>query len=204
MSKLLFASRRLRGVRTVLLLTALLCVSGTLRADTITVNDLTSTLTLTHIGTNRLVTYSCGLIGTSEGCTFAITGIGVTIKSTIGGGQPVVAIADPGGKFVSDLLTMEGVTAGSQVLTGAFISLADGATPVACAPPVPCTITENGKLQTALTVTWSNNTTDTIRFKSDIESVPEPSSILLLLTGLAPLGMWIRRRRVAAHSSQPS
>jgi len=44
-------------------------------------------------------------------------------------------------------------------------------------------------------VTWSDGTVDTIQFQSDIESaVPEPSSILLLPTGIAVLGITKRRR----------
>ena len=47
-----------------------------------------------------------------------------------------------------------------------------------------CQITEDGTVQTIGTVTWTDGTVDTIRFQSDSE-VPEPSTILLMLTGFA-------------------
>lgn len=57
--------------------------------------------------------------------------------------------------------------------------------------PGGCQITEDGTVQTAGTVTWSDGTVDTIKFQSDVDPVvvPEPSSMLLLLTGFVALGI---------------
>src|SRR5262249_39906066 len=51
-------------------------------------------------------------------------------------------------------------------------------------PPVivPCNLVENGAVQTAAQISWSDGTVDTIQFQSDVAA--EPSSWLLLLIGL--------------------
>jgi len=167
-------------------------------ADTITIYDGTDNLSVVHVGTSHLFTSSCA--NTPQGveiCGFGLTSLTATIKTTIGGGQPIVVIGEPGGAFVSDIFTFEGVTAGLHGFTGAFISDSDTLPQQACGPPnfMPCTIIENGGVQTALTVFWSDGSKDTINFQSDVAPVPEPSSFLLSLVGLALVGLWIHRGR---------
>ena len=106
-----------------------------------------------------------------------------------------MVIGEPGGAFVSDIFTFEGVTKGLRGFTGAFISDSDTVAPQACVPIMPCTIIETGGIQNALTVAWSDGTVDTIRFQSDVAPVPEPSSLLLSLVGLALVGLWVQRGR---------
>jgi hypothetical protein len=69
-----------------------------------------------------------------------------------------------------------------------------------CADFGGCQLTEDGMQDTAGTITWNNGTSDTIVFQSDRETtpptVPEPSSIMLLLPGLA--GVLGARRRLAS------
>ena len=182
--------------RTVALLAAAYVLTSPVLADTITVYDLTDTLSVVHVGTSHLFTGSCAnnALGV-EICNFALTSLTATIQSTIGGGQPIVVIGEPGGAFVSDIFTFEGVTKGLPGFTGAFISDSDAAPQQACGPAnfMPCTIIENGGIQTALTVFWSDGSKDTINFQSDVAPVPEPSSFLLSLAGLTLLGLWIHR-----------
>jgi len=166
-------------------------------ADTITVYDGTDKLRVVHLGTSHSFTSACG--NTAQGvevCGFAVASLTATIQSTIGGGQPIVVIGEPGGAFVSDIFTFEGVTKGLSGFMGAFISDSDTGPQQACGPSnfMPCTIIENGGIQTALTVAWTDGTVDTIRFQSDVP-VPEPSSLLLSLVGLALVGLWIHCAR---------
>lgn len=50
-----------------------------------------------------------------------------------------------------------------------------------------CALAEDGTIQTLGTIQWSDNTVDTVRFQSDAPEVPEPSSIILVLSGVVGL-----------------
>ena len=54
-------------------------------------------------------------------------------------------------------------------------------------------IVENGDVQTITTLVWSDGTIDTIEFIST-EPTPEPSTLLLLCTGMVGVGATGRRR----------
>jgi hypothetical protein len=182
--------------RLVAILAAAYILASPVLADTITVYDGTDKLRVVHVGTSHLFTSSCGNNAQGvEVCGFAVASLTASIQSTIGGGQPIVVIGEPGGAFVSDIFTFEGVTKGLPGFTGAFISDSDTGPQQACGPAnfMPCTIIENGGVQTALTVLWSDGSKDTINFQSDVAPVPEPSSLLLSLAGLTLVGLWIHR-----------
>jgi PEP-CTERM motif len=62
----------------------------------------------------------------------------------------------------------------------------------------PCTTIEDGTVQTAGTVTWSDGTVDTIKFQSDVNeappAVPEPGTLLLFGSGLISIVGFARRK----------
>jgi hypothetical protein len=58
-----------------------------------------------------------------------------------------------------------------------------------------CSVTANGAAQLAGTITWSDGTVDTVEFVADYDPVPEPASVLLLLTALGTLMMMSQWRR---------
>src|SRR6266850_2540225 len=60
-----------------------------------------------------------------------------------------------------------------------------------------CTITEDGTVRTAGTITWTKtglaDIVDTIKFQSDV--VPEPASFMLFGSGLGIAALFLQRRR---------
>jgi hypothetical protein len=77
----------------------------------------------------------------------------------------------------------------------AVTACSDFETPLTCPPPSAFTRPEDGLLDTVALITWSDGKKDTVSFASDVERTraPEPATLLLLLSGLAGLG--IRRQR---------
>jgi len=151
------------------------------RADTFTFNDLT-TFSVTQVGSSdTLVIQQCSMFSTSEICDISVTSNdpSATVTSTSGG--PGFSIGEPDGVNVSDDtglgLFANGATNGwdSEFRSGSDLSsgVCNG----------NCRVLENGLVQQAFTITWSNGTTDTVQFVSDVET-PEPSSLVLLATGL--------------------
>jgi len=55
------------------------------------------------------------------------------------------------------------------------------------------TMIEDGSVQTALNLVWSDGTVDMIGFQSDVEPIPEPSTVVLLLSGVALLSIPMSR-----------
>jgi len=65
---------------------------------------------------------------------------------------------------------------------------------VACPPTVlgGCQVIESGGIQDGVKIKWSNGVTDTVHFQSDV--VPEPSSLLLLGSGLLAIAGYLKKR----------
>jgi len=167
-------------------------------STTITINDLTDTLSVSTTDTSgRVHTADCPGPSTSfEECVIVVTQPGTaTIQSAnFPNAQPItgtLVIGDPGGLTISDLLGTPGSGAtgisyelnfGSDASTETqFSNLGNQCSAVAGG----CPVIETGSVQTAGTVTWSDGSVDTINFQSDVSEVPEPSSFLLFLPGLA-------------------
>ena len=107
-----------------------------------------------------------------------------TFLSTIVPGTSLLGITTlPGSAafvFDSDLPALEGV-------------------PVPCPAVIGCNAAETGGPQLVGTITWSGGTTDRIFIESDREGVvPEPATLILLGSGLAMTGGFLRRRLLSA------
>jgi hypothetical protein len=170
---------------------------------TFAVNDLTDTATVTDPGsTGRLTSVNCS----GEGCTFTVsfpTGVGtITSYQLVAGGSVVpnfssVFFLEPPSTFqVSDILTQTDAT--SSATFWQFTS--DTESPLTLGSGT--TLTENGTAQSAFTIQYKNVdgtviAQDNITVQSDVEGVPEPSTGLIALSGLAGLGIVFRRRAAA-------
>jgi hypothetical protein len=170
-------------------------------ADTITFSDTTDTISVGQTGSQHGVF----LINTSTGpgdCTSETDQCLVSITSPTGatptssaislniaeaGINPTVAVSD----YVQAILGTN-----SYVVIFASDPPADpngplGLSPLAGAP----SISETGGIQTAFTLNWSDGTSDTVKFQSDLDAtVPEPSAVPVAATGCALL-VFVNRLR---------
>ena len=120
--------------------------------------------------------------------------------------QAIIALASEYGRYgyligegngtVSD--TIGSLTNTTDTMTFTFTSNPATETNLGLCPNAGCNITENGRVQnTGLTISWvgtSGTAQDTISFGPDISDVPEPASLILLGSGLGPVGGFLRRR----------
>jgi hypothetical protein len=179
------------------------------RADEVTFNDLTDTVTATvtvtssgsHISVGQCGLLSITLNGTSvsvEGCKVTVTGPSNSSSFT----APLVTLIGGDNGNISDAIVVSKDILNNNAADVIFAS--DLGTPQEPGIGVPCSafsltggcqVTENGSVQTGATIMWSNGQSDDIHFQSDTESTtPEPSTLLLLGGGLVTIAGYLKTR----------
>ena len=191
-----------RAAPALCLLWSLLFVSSAARADqlTILIDDTNNTVTVT--GTSSLVTVSniscvSALSATiADGCSLVIKNSdpnflnGTPFTPTL----PNVLIYENGSTTVTSdqLITGNGVFLGEELV--GFDSYYAGTTASCFNTSIGCTtMTEDGTVQTAGTIAWTDGQSVIIEFQSDLDNpttpAPEPSTLLLSALGLAGLAL---------------
>lgn len=136
------------------------------------------------VGGMRITNVSC----IAETCSVTLNApTGATFVST---NLPATYTIDEGNGIISDQLTGS-FTVGASSVTLTFTSFDDSG---AACPMSGCNVVETGGLQfPGINVHWNDGTVDTVGFQSDAP-VPEPASLILLGSGLAFVGGFLRRR----------
>jgi hypothetical protein len=179
----------------VLFLLALVAVGRSARADTLLINDLTDTITMSLNG-NVVTTCSPAQSG-FEDCVLNPIFEGSGNISNLPNGSISFYIDDGNGQ-VSDVLH---ISAGPmftrdqqpfQAVGVEFVSDPDpGFSPIDLCTNHPggCAFTETGSPQLAFTINWTGGTTLAVNFESDTDTppVPEPSFLIPLAIGLIGL-----------------
>src|SRR5262249_8835542 len=77
----------------------------------------------------------------------------------------------------------------------------DDTSPSTCVTFVPagCQLVEDGTIQTAAILTWSDGSTDVIQFQSGLDQVAEPATIQLLLSSCAALALFATLSSTAVY-----
>lgn len=211
--------RKLSFVAVAVLLSAL--GSNAIRAQTavsgitITFQDLSETPTMSVTGATSARSVTLGgcnnpfsWIGGVPASELCIIQVSSTDGAVITSPEFDVNISDPAPNSgvvsdnIHDLnLSVGGSSASSTYLVN-FFSVPDPGSPLGntCAivtDTVGCALTEDGTVQIASTVTWSDGAVDTIQFQSADSPTPEPSSLILLGTGVLGLIGAARRKWLA-------
>jgi hypothetical protein len=191
-----------------LVLACCACFAHPAIADVIIFHDLSDQETVEHIGTQRSVVIDGAIAGAAAGSCAPGEAFGCFVEvSSLNGATPTsplslfaVGIAEPGldpSVAFSDAII-------SQVGNGrSLLEFESDPSPTDPNPeqnvlgispfPVDKLLLEDGTIQTAFTITWSDETKDTIQFQSDLDrSVPEPASAILVATAL--VGFRLLRR----------
>jgi hypothetical protein len=177
------------------------------RGDEVTFNDLTDTVsaTITSTSSGSSVTIDqCGLFSvTIHGTMVSVEGCKATIvgpaNSSSFQARTITLIGGDNGK-VSDAIIVTPDILKDNKLHVIFASDPDipgmPGIGVPCSTiPGGCQVTETGGVQPGVKITWSNDKTDTVSFKSDTDSiVPEPSSLALLGGGLLVVAGYLKKR----------
>jgi hypothetical protein len=176
-------------------------------ADTIRFVDATNTITVVHNGTARTITlfntqtstfgdcsatetYQCDVyIASKNGATPTSPDISRNISEA--GINPTVAVSDT-------VFAQPASLSNKPAYLVIFASdrpgdLPSGGLGLTPAPGAPVII-ENGDIQTAFTLSWSDNTSDTIEFRSNLDPVPEPGTLVLFGSSLVMASGFLRRR----------
>jgi len=189
------------------------------KADDIVFNDLGDTVSVSpSSGPVTIVPGTCqGGVPNADICSIALLRAGQTIVSATGNFTINTTSANPvstkyflsestnptllSDTFISTVVA--GTALGGIVIvpgSAAFafdsdLPLLEGV-PVPCPPVIGCNAQETGQPQLVGTITWSSGTTDNILIESEKEApvVPEPASWILLGSGLAITGGFLRRR----------
>src|ERR1700719_1055270 len=202
-----------------------LLLSASVRAGTVTFNDLTDNVTATvaGFGSPSRATFNCPSTGESitvgtrtfsgEGCIGTITAPSGSSSFTLTGpcdpfltGGVTFIWASPGGpgttREISDVVQLQQA---AGVFTVTFVSDPDTGSGegfgVTCAQVVAlglgldCGPQENGSSQPAADITWTGTTT-VDHIKFISDPVPEPASLALVGGGLLAIAAF-RRRRLA-------
>jgi hypothetical protein len=189
------------------LLGVVLVVALPVRADEVTFNDLTDTVSATVTSSNSgssVTINQCGLFtvnfrGTMvsvEGCKATI--VGPSASSSFR--APLLTLIGGDNGKVSDAIIVTPDVFKDNKLHVIFASDTEIAgvpgIGVACSTiPGGCQVVETGGVQSGVTIHWSNGKSDSVNFKSDGDSmVPEPSSLMLLGAGLLAIGGHLKRR----------
>jgi hypothetical protein len=159
------------------------------RADTVLLNDLNEGA-LTVSSTNPSRISAVCVIG--DFCTVSVTAPS-PFATTVASAPFFVFIADPGTDLVSDRFVF--AFSSPTEYQFQFASDTDGAFFGTCALVGHCQLVEDGTVQEARTITWSDGTVDTIQFQSDVEPVPEPGTLVLFGSGLLSLVGLARRKK---------
>jgi hypothetical protein len=166
-------------------------------ADSLTVffSDSTSTLSvIISPPSSRASHINCFNSPAVQDCSvqLAPNTAGATISTAL---PQQLWIKDPGTTNVSDRLFISNLgTSGSPILYFEFISADPPTLDCSQNSPNGCQLTEDGTVQFAIAVNWSDGTQDTVNFQSGPAPVPEPASMLLLGTGLVGLAGVVRRK----------
>jgi hypothetical protein len=164
-------------------------------ADTILFNDLSDNVSITPLS-SRITNLTCGTNALFESCVFTLLPPSLSATLLSPGSMTLLIAEAPGPSNASDEIALSiPLQPGGGVGFNFFSDVDMSTTRIAdCnTPPVVvlCNVFENGAVQTAFQLFWSNGTIDTIQFQSD---VPQPASWLLLLGGLATLAPSIWRK----------
>ena len=155
-------------------------------AATILFEDLTDNVSVVTTAPNRVTNLNCGGDPTNEFCNLDLSAPPGAIS--VSAPQNVGFAEGPGPSLESDDI-LAGIGVGGSFVVVEFASFDPGPNFALCNAPPPSTIcgVENGTVQTAFQLSWSDGTVDTIQFQSDVEPAPEPATMLLLAAGLAGL-----------------